>query len=57
MRKFLTAVDTNPVNAHLNIISLGFTPSEMKILLKEMPLSTNDLLLENMDMSVLKALG
>jgi asparagine synthase (glutamine-hydrolysing) len=54
MRKFLLAVDANPVQAHLNIISLGFTPQEKELLLRATPLCTNNLLLANIHTQALE---
>ena len=57
MRKFLQAVDANPVNAHLNIISLGFTLQEKEMLLRETPLLTNDLLFAHIHAPTLELLS
>jgi asparagine synthase (glutamine-hydrolysing) len=56
LRKLLTAVDADTINSHLNIISLGFTKSELSQLLSEQPLSSNELLLDDIDKTVLSKL-
>ncbi|GHT23264.1 asparagine synthetase B [Bacteroidia bacterium] len=56
LRKLLSAVEKNPVNAHLNIISLGFNQNEIAALFHNAPISTYDLLLANIDKNTLDSL-
>lgn len=56
LRKLLPAVDANPVEAHLNIISLGFTQNELDRLLTIAASSPHGLLLGNIDQGKLASL-
>jgi asparagine synthase (glutamine-hydrolysing) len=49
LKKLLSAVNANPVDAHLNIISLGFNQRELAFLLNGIISSSNELLLANID--------
>jgi len=55
-KKLLTSIDSDVINSHLNIISLGFKNRELSQLLSKQPLSSNELLLDNIDMNVLSKL-
>jgi asparagine synthase (glutamine-hydrolysing) len=53
LRKLLTAINIHPVDAHLNIISLGFNSNEAAILLNGLLQSSNELMLRNIDKDTL----
>jgi asparagine synthase (glutamine-hydrolysing) len=56
LRKLLPAVNANPAEAHLNIISLGFNQREVDSLLAIAASSSHGLLLENIDHDKLASL-
>jgi asparagine synthase (glutamine-hydrolysing) len=56
LRKLLSAVGSNPVNAHLNIISLGFNKNEIAALCNNTTTPANELLLANIDKNILASL-
>ena len=56
LKKLMTAVDSDVINSHLNIISLGFNKTELSQLLNEQALLSNELLLDSIDKNILSKL-